>query len=78
MRLMFEGALVFNRDICGWAVNSVMDMTGMFLGARAFNQDIGGWAVESVTSMVYMLETAFSGTVCASTLCGVTQGSCPP
>ena len=44
----------------------------MFDGASAFNQDLG-WCVDNGVD----LTDAFYNTLCASTSCGVTQGSCP-
>ena len=47
-------------------------MCWMFLGASAFDQDLG-WCVDNGVD----LTDAFYNTLCASTSCGVTQGSCP-
>ena len=55
-----------------WAVHSVTDMRWMFLGASAFDQDLG-WCVDNGVD----LTDAFYNTLCASTSCGVTRGSCP-
>ena len=47
-------------------------MRGMFYSASTFDQDLG-WCV---ADDVYLTQ-AFYNTPCASTSCGVTQGSCP-
>jgi hypothetical protein len=48
-------------------------MRYMFMYASAFDQDLG-WCVDNGVN----LYLAFYDTPCASTSCGVTQGSCPP
>ena len=76
MSRMFLYASAFNRDIGGWAVDSVTNMGLMFGGASAFNQDLG-WCVDDDV----WLASAFGGTQCASTSCGVVQnaaGTCAP
>ena len=73
MYAMFYRASAFNQDIGGWAVQSVTDMRYMFYDASAFDQDLG-WCVDNGVD----LTDAFYNTLCASTSCGVTQGSCPP
>jgi len=87
MQGMFRRALVFNQDISGWAIDGVEHMALMFYGVSAFDQNLGWCVGDGVFEYVEspggfpgdsLPETAFSGTVCASTLCGVTQGSCPP
>ena len=87
MEGMFRGALVFNQDISGWAIDGVEHMAVMFRRASAFDQNLGWCVGDDVFEYVEspggfpgdsLPENAFSGTVCASTLCGVTQGSCPP
>ena len=72
MDYMFYRASAFNRDIGGWAVDSVTTMHYMFRDASAFDQNLG-WCVDDDVSY---LEIAFSGTLCESTSCGVTQGGC--
>ena len=47
-------------------------MFEMFYSAYAFDQDLG-WCVDNGVD----LTGAFDNTPCASTSCGVTQGSCP-
>ena len=47
-------------------------MGGMFNSAYAFDQDLG-WCVDVGVD----LTNVFTNTPCASTSCGVTQGSCP-
>ena len=47
-------------------------MEEMFYRASAFDQDLG-WCVDNGVD----LTDAFYNTLCASTSCGVTQGSCP-
>ena len=69
---MFWSASAFNQDIGGWAVHNVRNMGGMFNSAYAFDQDLG-WCVDVGVD----LTNAFTNTPCASTSCGVTQGSCP-
>jgi len=44
----------------------------MFYRASAFDQDLG-WCVDDGVDMSH----TFHFTPCASTRCGVTQGSCP-
>ena len=51
-------------------------MRWMFLGASAFDQDLG-WCVDDGVSLCGYGYCAFNNTLCASTSCGVTQGSCP-
>ena len=72
MDYMFYRASAFNRDIGDWAVDSVTTMHYMFRDASAFDQNLG-WCVDDGVSY---LEIAFSGTLCESTSCGVTQGGC--
>ena len=56
---MFYKASSFNRDIGGWAVDSVTDMSWMFNGG-SFNQDISAWVVHSATSMQQMFDHAYA------------------
>ena len=63
----------FNEDISAWGTSGVTSMNVMFYGASAFNQDLD-WCVDDGVS----LNSAFSGTPCESTSCGLTQGNCPP
>ncbi|CAH0370189.1 unnamed protein product [Pelagomonas calceolata] len=65
---MFYFASAFNQDLSGWAVHSVTTMYEMFREADAFNQDLG-WCVDDDVD----LYSAFSGTGCSSTSCGVLQ-----
>ena len=46
------------------------------MGASAFDQDLG-WCVDDGVSLCGYGYCAFNNTLCASTSCGVTQGSCP-
>ena len=57
-----------DRDISGWAVQSVTDMRYMFTYVSAFDQDLG-WCVDDGVS----LSSAFSSSGCESTSCGVKQ-----
>ena len=71
MNRMFRSALAFNQDISDWAVDAVTSMQWIFYGASTFDQDLG-WCVDDDVS----LTDAFAVVPCASTSCGVTQGSC--
>ena len=73
MYSMFNSASAFNQDLSDWRVDSVTRMDDMFYDASAFDQDLG-WCVDDSVDLDY----AFDNTPCASTSCGVTQGSCPP
>ena len=68
---LFQDAPSFNQDIGGWSVGAVIDMEYMFEEASAFDQDLG-WCVDDDV----ILTDAFLNAPCASTSCGVTQGSC--
>jgi surface protein len=62
---MFNGAVIFNKDISSWNVSKVTNMFGMFLNAFAFNQPIANWertdsTLANVTSMYSMFENADS------------------
>ena len=61
----------FNRPIGNWNIGAVTEMRYMFHYASAFDQDLG-WCVDDDVS----LTDAFAFVPCASTSCGVTQGSC--
>ena len=81
---MFRDALVFNQDISGWAIDSLEHMALMFYG-WCVGHDAFEYAGDLFPEDVYwgatrasLPDTAFSGTVCAPTMCGVTQGGCPP
>ena len=71
MKMMFQSAYAFDQDIGGWAVQSVTNMVGIFSSASAFDQNLG-WCVDDGVNM----DSAFGGTLCESTSCGVTQGGC--
>jgi len=45
---MFNGAIVFNKDISNWNISSVSKMDSMFKNASSFNQDISSWCVTSI------------------------------
>merc|ERR1719424_2077507 len=68
---MFYGAKAFNAAIDAWDVSSVTDMYGMFYGASDFDQDLG-WCVGTSVNT----DSAFQGSACAATSCGVTKGGC--
>jgi surface protein len=51
----------FNRDIGGWGVSNVTDMSGMFKGS-GFNQNIGRWDVSKVKNMSEMFSGYYRGT----------------
>ena len=72
MALMFYGASAFDQNL-GWCVgDDVFECVAAPAGNFCVSDTYWG------TTSPSLPETAFSGTVCASTLCGVTQGSCPP
>ena len=70
-RSTFNQASSFNRPIGNWNIGAVTEMRYMFHYASAFDQDLG-WCVDDDVD----LENAFVNAPCASTSCGVTQGSC--
>jgi len=70
-RSIFNQASSFNRPIGNWNIGAVTEMRYMFHYASAFDQDLG-WCVDDDVD----LENAFVNAPCASTSCGVTQGSC--
>jgi len=78
MNGMFHEAEAFNQDIGDWAVHCVTDMGYMFQHASAFDQDLG-WCIDngyerfSCYGCVRGLTTAFEGTKCESTSCGVVE-----
>ena len=72
MGYMFRSATSFNQDLSDWRLNSVTSMIHMFYHNSAFDQDLG-WCVDDDVDLNY----AFDNTTCASTSCGVKQGSCP-
>ena len=56
-------------------------MVAMFQDASAFNQDLGWCLGDDVDFNPWggmAFHDAFSGTQCASTSCGVIQGTCAP
>ncbi|CAH0375818.1 unnamed protein product [Pelagomonas calceolata] len=68
MRKMFAAARAFDQDISAWSVDNVRDMNQMFREASSFNQDLG-WCVDDGV----IGNSAFSGSGCCSTSCGVAQ-----
>ena len=71
MYQMFNDASAFDQDLGDWAVHNVRTMKWMFAKATSFDQDLG-WCVDDDVNLEY----AFTDAPCASTSCGVTQGSC--
>ena len=70
MALMFKGASAFDQNL-GWCVgDDVFECVGSSTGGNYCEYEAG--------TAASFPETAFSGTVCAPTMCGVTQGGCPP
>ena len=43
MSSMFEGCVLFNDNVGGWTLNTVLDR--MFFGATAFKQNLNSWNV---------------------------------
>ena len=70
MRRMFREVASYDKPMNAWRVENVVDMSSMFYQASAFNQDLG-WCVDDDV----ILTDAFLNAPCASTSCGVTQGS---
>ena len=66
-----SAAVYFNEDISAWDTSGVTTMKYMFRDAWSFDQDLG-WCVDDDVT----LTDAFLNAPCASTSCGVTQGSC--
>ena len=46
------------KDVKGWDVSSVTDMSYMFQFASSFNQQLDSWDVSSVTNMSHMFNKA--------------------
>jgi len=82
MSWMFSYASSFNQPLGKWSLDSVTSIGAMFKDASAFDQDLGWCVDDNVSLTVLSLEgvatPAFDGTPCASTSCGVIQGTCPP
>lgn len=47
MSSMFQGAIGFKKDISGWGVLEVTDMTAMFNDATYFSWDLGSWQLNT-------------------------------
>jgi len=60
MESMFQGAVLFNRDISSWNVSKVNDMSQMFANATVFNSPLNSWDVRKVTDMNQMFYKANS------------------
>lgn len=56
--MLFDSAIVFNRNISGWDVSNMTDMSNMFHNAARFNQDLSAWNVSSAENMVSMFAGA--------------------
>ena len=70
MAVMFYGASAFDQNL-GWCVgDDVFECVGSSTGGNYCEYEAG--------TAASLPETAFSGSVCAPTMCGVTQGGCPP
>jgi surface protein len=73
MEYMFNGADVFNQDICSWDVSSATDMRYMFCGVTSFNQNSSGWCVSNITSA----PTNFDASATSWVLARPVWGTCP-
>jgi surface protein len=58
MQRMFYNTPSFNRDISGWDVSSVTNMTQMFVSSIIFNQNIRIWSVGAGTDLTGMFDSA--------------------
>jgi surface protein len=44
MSYMFNQAEAFNKDISGWDIDNVTDISGILYDAKAFDKDLSSWS----------------------------------